>query len=65
MTAVTQTTHILKALLVGFPKSAVNPMFGPEAEAVEIIKAKKSHKFLSKNYILLQFMSRSVSFSMD
>jgi hypothetical protein len=40
-----QTAHIPKALLVGFPKSALDPMLGPSAEAVEVIKAKKSQSF--------------------
>jgi hypothetical protein len=42
MTQSMQTAHILIALLVGYPKNAMDPMLGREAEAVESIKAKKS-----------------------
>jgi hypothetical protein len=40
-----QTAHILIVLLVGYPKSALDLMLEPEAEAVEVIKAKKSQSF--------------------
>jgi hypothetical protein len=41
-------THISKALLVGYPKSFLDSMLRPNAEAGKTVEANMSQHFLSK-----------------